>query len=205
MTATGHAGIGTQQLSDAFTPRSAGAGKLAPLRRTSGARTPATQEEGTPVIDPTAEKREDTPRSKEAPAPKKVTTKRTAPDASAFQGGPNKQIIAYLPFALAERLRGQSKETGRTHLQLVIDALEATHDRLGQLLAKAGYTEGRSSGLFGDGVQPVSRRPRRRGGVDQVTLRPSADVRKVMDELVEQLKAPNRSVLIEVALDTHLP
>src|SRR4051794_29970665 len=195
MTATGHAGIGTQQLSDAFTPRSAGAGKLAPLRRTSGARTPATQEEGTPVIDPTAEKREDTPRSKEAPAP----------DASASQGGPNKQIIAYLPFALAERLRGQSKETGRTHLQLVIDALEATHDRLGQLLAKAGYTEGRSSGLFGDGVQPVSRRPRRRGGVDQVTLRPSADVRKVMDELVEQFKAPNRSVLIEVALDTHLP
>jgi hypothetical protein len=193
MTATGHAGIGTQQLSDAFTPRSAGAGKLAPLRRTSGARTPATQEEGAPVVDPTAEKREDTPRSKEAP------------DASAFQGGPNKQIIAYLPFALAERLRGQSEETGRTHLQLVIDALEATHDRLGELLAKAGYTEGRSSGLFGDGVQPVSRRPRRRGGVDQVTLRPSADVRKVMDELVEQFKAPNRSVLIEVALDTHLP
>jgi predicted DNA-binding protein len=197
-------GIGTQNLGSMFGTRTAGAGKLPPRPGTRRQETvvdvresPAEPKEAAKqaAAAPGAEARTEEP-SKPARTPRTPKADTTAPD--------KKQIIVYLPVDLADRLRAAGEETGRTHLQLVTDALEATHERLDDLLAAVGYVESsQSSGLFGKATRPVSRRPGRRGTA-QISLRPSAEVRTVMDRLVEKHSAPNRSALIEVALDAHL-
>ena len=206
MTSVEPQGIGKQSLAGAFGTRTAGAGKLPPRPGARHQETvvdvrerPAAPEEAPKAAEAAseAEKRTEASR-KEAPARKTRAAKADKPAAS------KTQIIVYLPVDLAERLRAAGEQSGRTHLQLVTDALDATHERLDDLLAAAGYVESRTSGLFGKSAQPVSRRPGRRGTA-QVSLRPPVDVRDVMDRLVEKHSAPNRSALIEVALDAHLP
>jgi predicted DNA-binding protein len=207
MTSIDPKGIGDQGLGGAFGTRTAGAGKLPPKPRVRRQETvvdvrerAATAEEPSKEVSDAsdAEKRTETPQ-KAAPSRK---TPSAAKDAKSTAG--RTQIIVYLPVDLAERLRAAGEETGRTHLQLVTDALDATHERLDDLLVAAGYVESSSSGLFGKSVRPVSRRPSRRGSA-QVSLRPPVDVREVMDRLVEKHSAPSRSALIEVALNAHLP
>ena len=122
---------------------------------------------------PAAESGAETPRK--VPTPRPAKADKAAADRRA-------QIIAYLPTALADRLRAAAGTTGRTHLQLVTDALDATHGRLDKLLADAGYVEPKSSGLFGANARPVQRRPARRG-TDQISLRPSPEVREVIADL----------------------
>ncbi len=206
MTSVEPQGIGKQSLAGAFGTRTAGAGKLPPRPGARRQETvvdvrekPAEPEEAPKAPEATyeAEKQTEAPQ-KEAPARKTRAAKADKPAAS------KTQIIVYLPVDLAERLRAAGEQSGRTHLQLVTDALDATHERLDDLLAAAGYVESRTSGLFGKSAQPVSRRPGRRGTA-QISLRPPVDVRDVMDRLVEKHSAPNRSALIEVALDAHLP
>jgi predicted DNA-binding protein len=207
MTSVEPNGIGTQNLGSMFGTRTAGTGKLAPrpgARRqkpavNAGERAAEPEEAKKPLPAASgAEKRAEAPQ-KEAP-PRKA-----ARGAKADRPASGKtQIIVYLPVDLADRLRAAGEKTGRTHLQLVTDALEATHERLDDLLAGAGYVESKSSHLFGSSARPVARRPGRRGSA-QISLRPPADVRDVMDRLVEKHSAPNRSALIEVALDAHLP
>jgi hypothetical protein len=205
MTSVEPQGIGKQSLAGAFGTRTAGAGKLPPRPSPRRQETvvdarerPAEPEEApkAPEAASKAEKRTEAPR--EAPARRTRAAKADKPAAS------KTQIIVYLPVDLAERLRAAGEQSRRTHLQLVTDALDATHERLDDLLAAAGYVESRTSGLFGKSAQPVSRRPGRRGTA-QVSLRPPVDVRDVMDRLVEKHSAPNRSALIEVALNAHLP
>ncbi|MGR7028187.1 hypothetical protein [Geodermatophilus sp. URMC 62] len=206
MTSVEPQGIGKQSLAGAFGTRTAGAGKLPPRPGARRQETvvdvrerPAEPEEAPKAAEAAseAEKRTEASR-KEAPARKTRAVKADKPTAS------KTQIIVYLPVDLAERLRAAGEQSGRTHLQLVTDALDATHERLDDLLAAAGYVESRTSGLFSKSAQPVSRRPGRRGTA-QISLRPPVDVRDVMDRLVEKHSAPNRSALIEVALDAHLP
>ena len=201
MTTVEPRGIERQNLGGAFQTRAAGAGKLQPKAKRSQEtvvdvrESPATAEESVkePAAPAKPHQRTEAP-PKETPAAK--AQKAAAPA--------KQQIIVYLPANLADRLRAAGEQTGRTHLQLVTDALDATHERLDELLASAGYVEAQSSSLFGKTARPVARRPGRRGS-NQVSLRPPADVRDVMDRLVEKHSAPNRSVLIEVALDAHLP
>jgi predicted DNA-binding protein len=205
MTSVEPQGIGKQSLAGAFGTRTAGAGKLPPRPSPRRQETvvdvrdkPAEPEEAPKAAEAAseAEKRTEAPR-KEAPARKTRAAKADKPAAS------KTQIIVYLPLELAERLRAAGEESGRTHLQLVTDALDATHERLDGLLVAAGYVEAKSSGLFGGSARPVARRPGRRGTA-QISLRPPVDVRDVMDRLVEKHSAPNRSALVEVALDAHL-
>jgi predicted DNA-binding protein len=197
MTSIDPKGIGDQRLGGAFGTRTAGAGKLPPKPRVR-------RQETVVDVRKRAATAEEPPKevSAASDAGKRTETPSAAKDVKSTAG--RTQIIVYLPVDLAERLRAAGEETRRTHLQLVTDALDATHERLDDLLVAAGYVESNSSGLFGKSVRPVSRRPGRRGSA-QVSLRPSADVRDVMDRLVEKHSAPNRSALIEVALDAHLP
>lgn len=204
MTAGRPGGIGTQGLGNTFATRTAGAGRLAPRPGAQrhetvtdvreGPATPARKAKGRPAA-PGPETGVETP--PKMPASKPTKTEKPTADK-------RPQIIAYLPTALADRLRAAAGESGRTHMQLVTEALDATHGRLDKLLADAGYVRLKSSGLFGNTPRPVQRRPARRG-TDQVSLRPSPQVREVIDSLVEQHSAPSRSALIEIALDAHLP
>jgi predicted DNA-binding protein len=206
MTSIDPKGIGDQGLGGAFRTRTAGAGKLPPKPRVRRQEAVVdVRERAATTEEPPKEVSAGPDAEKQTETPQKVSTSRktasAAKDAKSTAG--RTQIIVYLPVDLAERLRAAGEKTGRTHLQLVTDALDATHERLDDLLVAAGYVESNSSGLFGESVRPVSRRPGRRGSV-QVSLRPSADVRDVMDRLVEKHSAPNRSALLEVALDAHL-
>ena len=210
MTTVEPRGIERQNLGGAFQTRAAGAGKLQPKAKRSQEtvvdvrESPATAEESVkePAAPAKPHQRTEAP-PKETPAPKAAKAAKAA-KAQKAAAPAKQQIIVYLPANLADRLRAAGEQTGRTHLQLVTDALDATHERLDELLASAGYVEAQSSSLFGKTARPVARRPGRRGS-NQVSLRPPADVRDVMDRLVEKHSAPNRSVLIEVALDAHLP
>lgn len=190
---------------DMLRPRGAGGGKLPPRPRATPRETPsdsgreaatATERPEPPAPTITApEKRTERPRP---PKPAGKRSPKTVPDDA------RRQIIAYMAPDLAGRLRAHGAETGRTHLQVVLDALEETHDRLSELLAAAGYIEERRSGLFGDGPRPAGRR-RRTTGTDQVSLRPTVGQLRVIDKLMGDSGAPDRSVLIAVALDDYLP
>jgi hypothetical protein len=98
---------------------------------------------------------------------------------------------------LANRLRKASRESGDTHTEIVLAALDATHETL-----TFGLQEPSSSLFAGRGAP----RPQRHTGPQvQIALRPRRDDLAVIDQLVERLNAPNRSALIAAALERHLP
>lgn len=114
------------------------------------------------------------------------------------------QIIVYLKDGVADRLRATAKQSGRTHLQLIVDAIDATHSELPDLLEAAGYIDRRESSLFGDSVKGLRRRATGERKA-QIGVRPPVGILGVIDQVVVDCAAPNRSALIEVALDRHLP
>ena len=114
------------------------------------------------------------------------------------------QIIVYLKDGVADRLRATAKQSGRTHLQLMVDALDATHGELPDLLEAAGYIDRRESSLFGNSMGGLRRRATGERKA-QIGVRPPAGILAVIDKVVVDCAAPNRSALIEVALDKHLP
>jgi len=106
-------------------------------------------------------------------------------------------IVVYLPASLRERLRARA--TGQTTFtDLVLSALDATHERLGDHFTPAAA----STSMF------TGRGPRRRLRHDepqvQVSLRPVTDDLTIIDQLTASLGAPSRSALITAALDLYL-
>ena len=208
----------------AFAPtRGVTAPKLAPRRRPESAatttppQTPVVPAQTTPApaaTDPTADSAPvaDRPATSTPPAgpPRRAQsnasksgqrgTTRVPPPGESKSAG---QIIAYIKDPVAERMRAAQVQTRRTYLQLVIDAIDATHTELPQLLEAAGYIDRRSSSLFGDAAQGVRQRSSGERK-QQIGLRPPAGVLAVIDQLVIDSGAPHRSALIEVALDAHL-
>ena len=209
----------------AFAPsRGVTAPKLAPRRRPEGVSTPAPHRapaapaETTPAPEAVTESTADSAPAVDLPAtsttpagqPKKTqsNTPRSGQRGSArtpASSDPKSagQIIAYIKDPVAERMRAAQVQTRRTYLQLVIDAIDATHTQLPQLLEAAGYIDRRSSSLFGDAAQGVRQRSSGERK-QQIGLRPPAGVLAVIDQLVIDSGAPHRSALIEVALDAHL-
>ena len=110
----------------------------------------------------------------------------------------------YLKDGVADRLRAAARQSGRTHLQLMVDAIDATHGELPDLLEAAGYIDRRESSLFGDSVKGLRRRATGERKA-QIGVRPPKGILSVIDKVVVDCAAPNRSALIEVALDKHLP
>jgi len=208
-----------QDLSAFATPRGVAAPKLAPRRRAEASPVPPP---APPAVEPEDAMPPSQPLSPEAPGNTAGTNTRLAdtpsrPRAATATAGrgksprtpgadepkPTGQIIAYLKDPVADRLRAAQTATRRTYLQLIIDAVDATHTELPELLETAGYIARRSNSLFGDGAHGV----RQHGSGErkqQIGLRPPAAVLAVIDQLVIDCGAPHRSALIEVALDSHL-
>lgn len=108
----------------------------------------------------------------------------------------------YLPVSLVDRLRVYARsQEGRTYTDITLDAVEATHDQLGELLRPSGRMA-RSGPLFA-GRQ--SRRVPHAEAHQQVNLRFSAADLTVIDELVGEVGAPNRSAMLAAALREYLP
>jgi hypothetical protein len=208
-----------QDLSAFVAPRAVAANRLTPRRRPPEPAPPASpvaeeaadaaatqQEEEAPkpavVPAPPAATPPPTQPARPRPAPSTAAPRqKSAPDAAARPGG---QIIVYLKDAVADRLRAAAQQSSRTHLQLIVDAIDATHPELPQLLEAAGYVDRRNSSLFGEAMKGVRRRSTGERKT-QIGLRPPAAVLGVIDQLVIDCAAPHRSALVEVALDKHLP
>jgi hypothetical protein len=106
-----------------------------------------------------------------------------------------------LPLSVVARLRTFALAERASYTSVALDALEATHERLAELV-KPSLPTPRSGPLF------VGRAPRRANhgeGHVQVNLRFSAEDLAVIDELWPTVGAPNRSAMLAAALDAHLP
>jgi hypothetical protein len=112
-------------------------------------------------------------------------------------------VVIYLSISLRGRLRTYAKDTGRSHTQIVFDALNATHDRLAELVA-AGSSQPVDQP---DGLFVVQRSTRQLHDEDQVqvSIRPNPTNLAVIDQLAERHTSGNRTALIAVALDEYLP
>ncbi|HWS32514.1 MAG TPA: hypothetical protein VN408_07200 [Actinoplanes sp.] len=108
-------------------------------------------------------------------------------------------VIVYLPVSVRSRLRELAASTGRSHTQLVFDALNATHTRLDGLLFEEPVGT--------DGIFLAQRSGRRRHREDrvQVSIRPHPANLAVIDDLAARHTTGNRSALIAAALDEFLP
>ncbi|WP_157751053.1 hypothetical protein [Actinoplanes derwentensis] len=111
-------------------------------------------------------------------------------------------VIVYLSVSLRSRLRERAAATGRSHTQLVFDALNATHMRLDGLLGAFPAQPGLADGIFL--AQRSGRRLHREDRV-QVSIRPHPANLAVIDELAARHTTGNRSALIATALDEFLP
>lgn len=109
-------------------------------------------------------------------------------------------VIAYIPVSVRDRLRARRTADSPPIADIVLDAIEATHDRLGDLLA-AQRPKVERSALFVRTTTPTAKSDEPNV---QLYLRLSADNVGVIDQLVETHKAPSRSALIAAALDAYL-
>ena len=129
-----------------------------------------------------------------APAPNR---RQEVPEPS--RGAP-RTVIVYVPASLRDQLRKLTMEQDVTYTQLVLDAIDATHERLGALLSHGSPARTRS--LF---QQPAA--PRRRRHEEphvQVSLRLVPEDLAVIDRLTVELNAGSRSHLVATALSAHL-
>ncbi|KUL30001.1 hypothetical protein ADL15_25860 [Actinoplanes awajinensis subsp. mycoplanecinus] len=110
-------------------------------------------------------------------------------------------MVVYLAVSLRSRLREHSAAAGRSHTQIVFDALNDTHHRLAELTGNP-LPEHAQDGIF------VAQRPARRQHREdqvQVSIRPNPENLAVIDGLACTHTAGNRSALIAAALDAYLP
>ena len=216
-------------LSSAFAKPSRAAGiKLPPAKKaTPGART-APQRPVSPVPDPepapdsegsqnasasSQEAPEITKAAKTAPAarppakragrstaanPARATT--STPRPAAGQG----RLVLWTPVTIRARMQAVQAQRGALYLDQVLDALEATVDRLPELVAQATSTPHVQGKLFERAITTaVETGPAQRV---QLTIRGLLDSQlAVIDQLVESSGAPSRSALINAALDETLP
>lgn len=102
-----------------------------------------------------------------------------------------------MPADLAAAWRERAREEGSTQVEVLLDAIHASHERLGDLLeqAQAGTT---SDGLF------VRRAPREAAAVTLVSMKMLSANLSAIDDLVRQHQAPSRSALCAAALRAYL-
>ncbi len=139
----------------------------------------------------------------ERPAEARPTTggrrkpNRTAGATAVPADTPVRGVVVYLPVSLRERLRSRRAAEDVPFAEIVLDAVEATHERLGDLAAPPASTR---STLF-------VRSPRPKHDAEpnvQVYLRLNDQNLRVLDRLTQDHKAANRSALVAAALDAYL-
>lgn len=156
-----------------------------------------------PVPAPTAPA---PPRPGPAIAPTESPAGSDAPHAAHGEGGDvagqrSLTVIVYLPASLRDRLRAQASSRGATFTDLALEAVDATHGRLDQLLADTRRPT-RPGSLFA--APPPRRRLRHSEPQVQVSLRLTRSNLDVLDRLTREHTAPSRSALVSAALGAHL-
>ncbi len=159
-------------------------GRLQPLRE---AAPPPLSQANTPA--PTGEDTKAAKRARGRP--------QASPSAEALT--PPRGVIAYLPISLRDRLRERRSADATPFADIVLNAVEATADQLGVLVAARRPRTERST-LFVRNTRPeLDSEPH-----VQVYLRLNAENLRVLDRLTQQHNAPSRSALIAAALRCYL-
>lgn len=182
-------GLPPTNLADALTPTARGsglAGRLAPARLTPPQ---SSQRESLP------------PTSLPQPEPPPTTSRPgQGESAGASSRGAARPVIVYLPVSLRDRLRQLTVDRDLTYTELVLEAVDATHEQLASLLTPGKPSRARS--LFQQSATP--RRRRHAEPHVQVSLRLVPEDLAVIDRLVSDLHAGSRSHLVATALQAHL-
>lgn len=121
------------------------------------------------------------------------------PRKSATSSGGEAQVAFRAPIAVLTALREHSKSSGRSHSNVVLDALEAEVGRLSELVA--AHQEQRvpvAGALFTRTASRAVTNP------VQTQIRVSAQALEVIDNLVVEHKASSRTELFVVALRAYL-
>lgn len=146
-----------------------------------------------------------TPIRKPAPKPdRRPASAAKPPEKAPDDDGGRKTAIVYVRWPIRDRLRAHAgMHPELTHTDVVLQALDSTHDRLRELFESSAERVA-PSGLFSG--RPVrGRRRRQQEPQVQVSIRPWEEDLAVIDRLVDEVKAPNRSALVDAALDLYLP
>lgn len=114
--------------------------------------------------------------------------------ASEQSSGGVRTVSFRAPLPLVEALRKRSRTTGESQPNIVLDAIEATADRLPDLVAPGGEKDVLFPRLESRG--PKNRIP--------VAIRVTAAAADAIDALVPKVNATNRTELIVAALNAYL-
>ncbi len=176
-----------------------------------------------PITDPVAvgdgaagERTRKTPRKNASsritqPAEKKPTLQAVPVPASvgrAVQSRADQPVAINLPVSLEGRLERYRKKSGLSNPNIIFNALEATYDRLPELVGEKTIHLGGDSG---GGTTLFSRPPRavRRDFSGELKrpliVRITAENKQILEGLKTTVGAPNRSVMVVAALDDFLP
>lgn len=163
-----------------------------------------------PASTPTGGAEQEVPSSAVVPAAHPSTRpQKKAPRTKAANKEPEKQdnaeggtvtSIVYLPGDLLERLRRARAATGFTYTQLVLDALDATHQVLADLVAQVAAPRARPAGSLFSGPSSTAAAVQPKV---QITLRPRRSDAAVVDQLAAS-HSISRSQLVTLALTAHL-
>jgi hypothetical protein len=140
-----------------------------------------------PTADPVASPRERRQTRRRPAAPRNPASLR------------RRVVIVYLPLSLKDRLDQHRAVTGQAITRVTLEAITATHKGLSELLQEPESDPERDELFVYDAPRP-QREPK-----IQVTLRLREDQLAVIDDLVGQYGAPDRSALVAAALRGHLP
>lgn len=173
----------------------------APVEDKPAAEEPATMVAEAPVEKSATARESTTPRKRRTPANGGVATE-SAPSASA-------SLILTLEADLNERLLAYRATTRKSHTVILMDAVEATYDRLPELVRAALGIDDEpkpARKLFERSpmtATPISTGPR--APRVQHTIRTTLTNRQQLDEITKETGAPSRNFLIVTAYDAFLP
>lgn len=134
--------------------------------------------------------------------PVQPTRRRGATAAKSAPSETSRQTTILLPAGIAEWLRDTARQTSRTQLAVILDAIEHHHAHLQNLVDESSATTGSasSSGLFPDRPAGRAHNP---GLTTTVGIRTTAANLEVIDRIAATTGARNRSHLIALALMAH--
>lgn len=151
------------------------------------------------------------PRRQAGPAASQPAMAPTAADDDDADSGretATKGVPVHLPSSLNDRLQAYMARTRKSHQTVLLDALEATYDRLPDLIrqATAGESAGEEAPKASLFARPTLPAPVATGEPRvKHTVRVSPTNRKVLDTITAELEAPSRNFVIITAYEAFLP
>lgn len=110
-----------------------------------------------------------------------------------------------LPESVMARLIAYKKSSGLSHPNILFDAIEATADRLPELIKENTVTVGSTGRSLFNRPQTVAKRSTDGEPKKTFIVRISEENKAVVDGLVEQTGAPSRNALFTAAYEAFLP